>query len=239
MEQIKYEFEFTGKHLVSASKVIDSIIEYLPEINSFLDFGCGMGVFSAAMEEKGFTNFKMVDHPLLPSDKLLVKRKENFLPVDLDKNLPELRKFDLAICLEVLEHFSNKRSLELLDFLVDSSDLILFSAAIPRQLGTGHINEQWHDYWHSEFAKRGFGYFDRFKIDLINDKNILYCYRQNLFLYFNLKNINDFDNTKNITSDEIFLISSHIIKRPYGFGEVLKMLPSSFKRSFLAFLQRF
>jgi len=36
-------------------------------------------------------------------------------------------------------------------------DNVLFSAAIPNQGGTGHINEQWQEYWAEKFYANGFG----------------------------------------------------------------------------------
>jgi hypothetical protein len=66
------------------------------------------------------------------------------------------RKYDLAICLEVAEHLPVSSAGTLVDSITRASDLILFSAAIPLQTGTHHINEQWQDYWAALFDQRGF-----------------------------------------------------------------------------------
>lgn len=238
MKQNEFQFEFTGNHIIDARKVISIILKYLPPIRTFLDFGCGLGAFSKAFEDFGYSNFKMIDHPSLPTEKLLVQDRTKFQPVDLDSDIPSIERVDLVICIEVLEHFENGRSLQLLDFITNSSDVVLFSAAVPRQLGTGHINEQWHDFWHFEFKKRGFSFFDGFKSELILDESIVYCFRQNLFIYYKNDLSNFFNNSLNVTSEKLLLVSEHILKRPYGFVEIVNMLPGAITRSFWAFLAR-
>ena len=44
--------------------------------------------------------------------------------------------------------------------LARHGDTILFSAAVPGQGGTHHVNEQWPSYWAEKFAKAGYGVYD-------------------------------------------------------------------------------
>ncbi len=73
--------------------------------------------------------------------------KHFFQSLDLTTDLAVQRQFDLAICLGVCEHLPKAKSLSVVDFLVGSAPVVLFSAAIPGQGGVNHINEQWQSFW--------------------------------------------------------------------------------------------
>ena len=62
---------------------------------------------------------------------------------DLAQPLQIDRRFDLALSLEVAEHLPPECGSEFVQTLTDLSSVILFSAAIPFQGGTDHLNEQW------------------------------------------------------------------------------------------------
>ncbi|MGE0931426.1 hypothetical protein [Peijinzhouia sedimentorum] len=187
----------------------------------------------------GILDFKMVDHPSLEASKLLVDNSKNFIPINLEKELPPKMMFDLAICIEVLEHFNLKRSLELHEYLTDSSDLILFSAAIPNQKGVGHINEQRHGFWHKEFEKKGFKFFDGFKTKLFKHENeIRFYHLQNLFLYYKESKSNAFRNVENITSSKFELVSTKILNRQPTLMGLIKEMPKSMKRSLIYRLKK-
>jgi hypothetical protein len=66
---------------------------------------------------------------------------------------------------------------------VRHSDTILFSAAIPGQGGTGHINEQWPPYWIRLFEKNGFHCHDAIRPLIWNRDEITAHFRQNMLLF--------------------------------------------------------
>lgn len=96
--------------------------------------------------------------------------------------LPD-EKYDMIESLEVAEHLPKSSAEEYVKFMCDKSDLILFSAAIPKQSGTYHINEQPPQYWVDIFAKHGFRCFDILRNEIWNDKNISWWYRQNILIF--------------------------------------------------------
>ena len=67
--------------------------------------------------------------------------------------------------------------------LVALAPVVLFSAAIPGQGGTDHINEQWQDYWARLFAKHDYVALDFLRLKFWNDSRIEWWYRQNIILY--------------------------------------------------------
>ncbi|WP_218117788.1 hypothetical protein, partial [Helicobacter sp. CLO-3] len=63
------------------------------------------------------------------------------------------------------------------------SDIVLFSAAIPYQGGTHHVNEQPPAYWADIFEKEGFVCFDILRERILGDASIDWCYRQNILIF--------------------------------------------------------
>lgn len=64
---------------------------------------------------------------------------------------------ELVLCLEVAEHIEEACADVLcatLDRLTER--MLLFSAATPGQGGSGHVNEQEHQYWRDHLSRRGF-----------------------------------------------------------------------------------
>jgi hypothetical protein len=69
------------------------------------------------------------------------------------------------------------------NLLCRASDAVVFSAAIPRQGGTGHINEQPQSYWARRFARNGYRCFDAIRPVFWNDPAADVVQRQNMLLY--------------------------------------------------------
>jgi hypothetical protein len=61
--------------------------------------------------------------------------------------------------------------------------VILFSAAIPRQGGVNHINEQYLSYWAELFTARDYVLVDTLRPTLWNDQRCDWWYRQNAVLF--------------------------------------------------------
>ena len=60
---------------------------------------------------------------------------------------------------------------------------MLFSAAVPGQGGTGHLNEQWPRYWIDRFEARGWSVLDCLRGPLWCNPRVAYYYAQNLLLF--------------------------------------------------------
>lgn len=82
--------------------------------------------------------------------------EERFLSFELNNPFRIDRQFDLVISLEVAEHLPKECAATFVDSLTRLGPVILFSAAIPFQGGTDHINEQWLDYWAKYFQEKGY-----------------------------------------------------------------------------------
>jgi hypothetical protein len=69
--------------------------------------------------------------------------------------------------------------------LTRHGDTILFSAAIPGQGGTHHINEQFPEYWAAVFRQKGFSVVDVLRPAIWTNNRVNWWYRQNLLLFMN------------------------------------------------------
>ena len=126
-----------------------------------------------------------IDGDYVHRDRLKIPAK-NFLAADLRAPIFLEKRFDLAISTEVAEHLEEEQEEVYLENITKTSDQILFTAAVPGQMGVNHINEQWQSYWIKKFRERGY-YCDYSIRDYFwNDKRINSWRRQNI-LYFSKK----------------------------------------------------
>lgn len=103
----------------------------------------------------------------------------------MEKPLCLDRKFDLAISLEVAEHLKESVSKRFIDSLTNLAPVVLFSATIPYQSGTSHVNEQWPKYWADIFKSKGYVGIDYLRDKIWDDERVVYWYAQNTILYVN------------------------------------------------------
>ena len=143
---------------------------------SIIDIGCGVGEW-----RNGHPDYTGVDYHIERADLLIPYG--SFIECDLNRMFIKVpRTFDLCLCLEVAEHLKPSRAEDLVHFLCSLSDRVLFSAAIPHQGGTGHVNERWQSYWAELFKRNGFGAARR-QPDIRDCEEVELWYRQNIVLY--------------------------------------------------------
>lgn len=135
-----------------SAQVVVPIVMDLLQPTSVIDFGCGEGLWLSVFAQHG-CKVTGVDG----GNGRLAIPSETFLRYDLSTG-PEFHVglHDLVVCLEVAEHLPAARAEWLVDLLCDHADVVLFSAAIPGQGGTGHVNERWPSYWVEKFERRGY-----------------------------------------------------------------------------------
>lgn len=165
----------------SAKELVPMILS-LVKAKRVVDIGCGVGTWLKAFSEAGVKEIFGIDAGAVDDNNLVIP-KDYFQKKDLRGDFSAgMKKFDLAISLEVAEHLPNKCSRSFIKNLTALSDVIVFSAAIPWQWGERHINEQLPIYWKKLFREEGYYFFDPFRFKIIDNKNIEWWYRQNIFL---------------------------------------------------------
>lgn len=169
-------------NLTSAEQIVPYILELFPSTKSVVDFGCGAGVWLSAFSKCGISDFVGIDGDWVDESEILIE-KSHLKKRDLGEKICLDRKYDMAISLEVAEHIEEKYADVFLDNLVCSSDLIVFSAAIPNQGGEHHVNEQWQSYWKRKFESRGYIAIDPIRGEFANNPMVMSYYAQNTLIY--------------------------------------------------------
>jgi SAM-dependent methyltransferase len=149
---------------------------------SVIDIGCGAGTWLHGCQELGVEDFLGIDGDYVPAAKLLIP-PERFVAADIAQRLPVERSFDLAVSLEVAEHLPLEAAEGFAAEVTRLSDLVLFSAAIPYQGGTGHVNEHWPEFWARAFAQQGYEVRDLLRPLVWTNPDVCVWYRQNLLLF--------------------------------------------------------
>ena len=164
----------------SARRVLPLVAELL-EPRSVLDVGCGLGAWLAEAAALGIDDYVGVDAHA-PVESLRISA-ERFVRHDLSTPLDLGRRFDLVISVEVAEHLPPGAADTFVESLVRHGPAVLFSAAVPQQSGTDHLNERWPDYWAERFAARGMVAVDALRPALWDDEGVSWWYRQNMLLF--------------------------------------------------------
>ena len=165
----------------SAKEVVPHVLELLRP-QCIIDVGCGSGSWLAVFREHGITDVLGVDSAGLDLDLLQIPR-EQFLARDLAQPLKLSRQFDLALSLEVAEHLPAECASTFVASLVRLAPVVLFSAAVPYQGGTHHINEQWPGYWIDLFEQHGYLALDCLRDKVWVNDRVDWWYRQNMLLF--------------------------------------------------------
>lgn len=172
-----------------------------------LDVGCGEGWFGASfahgIDPAGWPDAPEYDGQLVGVDgqgvpaSAPIRKVGQFVELDLVNDpIPAFThgRFDLVICLEVAEHLPEHRAAGFVAELCDLAPVVLFSAAIPGQGGTGHVNCRWPAWWAAHFSDHGFSCTDGPRWDLWDDPNVKPWYRQNLLLAVDTERRGDLEN---------------------------------------------
>lgn len=115
-----------------------------------IEFGCGAGRFMDPLTERGVEVFgidrstKGFAASSLPID--------HFAVHDLRDPYETTREYDLALCIEVLEHIPAADAATAVASVAEAAPVAIVTAAPPGQGGTHHVNERPPDYWKEQFA---------------------------------------------------------------------------------------
>lgn len=163
----------------ASAAVVAPLVHELVAPATVIDVGCGEGWWALAFEELG-ADVVGIDGHYVTSSPLA----DRFIPHDLATPLPGhlAGRFDLAVSLEVAEHLPPERAESFVADLCALAPVVLFSAAIPGQGGTGHVNEQWPAYWSDLFEFHGYLVTGALRFALWEDDRVENWYRQNLLL---------------------------------------------------------
>lgn len=233
-----------------ASQISADIISTLFNVKSLADIGCGSGIWTRnfCLKLKEIETIYALDLELPErvylDDASMIKCQVHHIAQNLDSNpLLPFHEVDLTICLEVLEHLESETAIELMIEFGKKTKYLLFSAAIPGQGGTHHINERPYEYWYSQLRENGFIPFDVVRPKL-KGQDVPSYYKYNIIFWINTSKVTDKEIETIGMNPNKSLMSNPIDIRPLPIKIKYKMLSliphqyitklSKVKRIFLA-----
>jgi SAM-dependent methyltransferase len=165
-----------------SAEVIVPLLVNMTGARSVVDVGCGTGGWLSVFLENHVEDILGIDGEWAGVRELLIPQ-DRFLPHDLTAPLRLSRQFDIATCLEVAEHLDTNHSESLVQMLVNLAPVVVFSAAIPFQGGTHHVNEQWPEFWATLFQVHHYDPVDCVREHIWNDERVCWWYAQNIIVY--------------------------------------------------------
>lgn len=159
----------------SAHEIVPVLYDLIKP-KSVIDVGCGEGWWLKEFADLGVNRLVGVDQNV---NAIAVGEH---LKLDLEQPLVLKESFDLCLCLETAEHLNPERAHGFILDLCHLSDTVVFSAAIPKQGGNHHVNEQWHSYWIEKFALYHYEASDYLRWKFWDNTNVEVWYSQNLLL---------------------------------------------------------
>ena len=222
-----YSGEGPADNQRSAEQIVPLVMSLIGP-RSVVDVGCGSGVWLALFREHGVERILGLDGAHVNPAWLRISL-DSFRALDLSQPFQLNQTFDLAVCLEVAEHLPRKSAAGFTESLARIAPVILFSAAVPRQGGTNHINEQWPFYWRHLFEEQGFQMLDLIRKEIWTNPEIRFWYRQNLFLFVRKELIPSRPIFLEAAqyADDLMLIHADILERQLGIRSILRHLPKS------------
>lgn len=139
-----------------AERLADYVSEMFPEVEHVYDFGCSGGIYVRALQERlgaraTVTGFEFSPEAVAQAASPAVQLANLTEPLALIKPAEPT----LGYCYEVLEHIADAHWQPVLENLTRLSDVLLFTAALPGQGGTHHINCRKRLDWIRRFGQLG------------------------------------------------------------------------------------
>jgi cyclopropane fatty-acyl-phospholipid synthase-like methyltransferase len=151
-----FEKDVEGPAVRSAGTIAQSIVDEFAG-RRIVDVGCGTGALLEALRARGCAVFGL--EYAEAALEFCRHRQLDVAKFDLEHNVyQDSRTFDVTVSMEVAEHLPERVADRYVDLLTRLSPVVVFTAAIPGQGGTDHINEQPHSYWIEKYRQRGFEY---------------------------------------------------------------------------------
>lgn len=172
--------EMVDTSTASAEVVVPLVLD-LAAPRSIIDIGCGEGKWLAVFKKYGLS-VHGVDGDWVEPDRLAIAVDE-FETIDLERPFSLKRNADVVMTLEVAEHLPAASADGFVASLVALAPVVLFSAAIPLQGGSHHVNEQWPQYWAEKFALHGYVPVDPIRRHIWGDDRVSFFYQQNILAF--------------------------------------------------------
>ncbi len=217
-----------GLEALQSAKVVVPLVTSVVRPKSVVDVGCGLGAWLSVFREHGAERILGLDGSHVEPSWLLIP-KDCFHAIDLSQPFRLDEQFDLGVCLEVAEHLPKSSAGGFVESIVGLAPIILFSAAVPQQGGTYHVNEQWPEYWQRLFQRHNYRMLDLVRKLIWKDPRVKPWYRQNAFLFVREDLISTKAEFVEATqySNDLMLVHSSVLHAQLSLRSILRNLPRS------------
>jgi SAM-dependent methyltransferase len=151
-----------------------------------VDVGCGTGALIQALTATGCEckGLEYADAAI----KTCQARGLNVRKFDIESEIVETTsgEFDVVTSMEVGEHLPKEKADRYIVLLTSLAPVVIYTAAIPGQGGSDHVNEQPHEYWIEKFERRGYRYekgqSERWRKET-KEREMPYFYSDNIMIF--------------------------------------------------------
>jgi SAM-dependent methyltransferase len=145
---------YEGKWLQFFGLVADHIVKQIGP-KKVLDAGCAKGFLVEALRDRGVEAYGIdLSEYAISQVRRDIKRYCRVASL-VD---PIAERFDLIVCIEVLEHIPEETARQVIANLCRSTDDILFSSTPDDFAEVTHVNVRPRSYWNALFAEQGFDF---------------------------------------------------------------------------------
>jgi SAM-dependent methyltransferase len=147
-----FQNDVDGPASQSAPAIAASIVNDLSP-RTAIDVGCGTGALLTKLRDAGC---RVVGLEYAGAAREMCRERGlDVRPFDIARHaLDYAQMCDVAISMEVAEHLPAQVADRYVDLLARLGKTVVFTAALPGQGGTDHVNEQPHEYWIRKFQER-------------------------------------------------------------------------------------
>ena len=143
---------------VSAKTMVNTLYKKLKP-TSVIDIGCGPGHFS---NEFKLRNVDITAIDISNDAKSFIDKDINFINHDLRTPIDLNKKYDMVLCLEVVEHIEEEFEDIICNTLVNHvGKYLVVSIARENQMAPGHVNLKKLSYWIEKFKSLGLEFSER------------------------------------------------------------------------------
>ena len=233
MTRSAYDHEFYNDQRLGSQQSADVIVPLVLAMfpaKSVLDVGCGVGTWLNSFERNGVEDVTGLDGDYVSRESLVIPARR-FKPTDLTADFGIEKVYDVACCLEVVEHLPPNAGGRLVLKLCQAAPVVMFSAAIPGQSGTDHVNEAWQDHWRLLFEDRGYRAVDMVRPAVWNDHRVKWWYQQNTLVYVDedmlrtRSEIKAVDAGTSLNAVHVDCYKRHVAANEMYFSKAIKQLP--------------
>lgn len=171
---------------------------------SVIALGCGAGMWLSAFSELGVKDLRGVEGSHAATIWSNTKTDSAIVEHDLRKPFCADWRYDLCLCLDVIEHIEPEYEDIVLKSCTDASDTIVFSSPPPGQGGDFHVNERPIAYWAAKFLAYGYVMLDEIRPIFENRPLPDTTYQKNIYMVRKIPALSSF------AKDDLSILSSLI-----------------------------